>query len=178
MISLHARLRCHSYEVPATWAWIAEAKAFLRSAGLATPLVGNGGVERPEDLARMRAETGCDGVMVGRGAIRDPWIFAQALGGPAPTAAMAAGFALRYADTIAARSGAAAALTKLKQLARYLRAGGVLDGADPRALLRMQRFEELRAFFEERGVPVSSLLEERVHSAALAAREADDGAPG
>ena len=91
MIALHARLRRHSYAEAATWAWIAEAKAFLRRSGFATPLIGNGGIDMAEDARRMRTETGCDGVMIGRAALADPWIFRQALGAPASSPAQAAG---------------------------------------------------------------------------------------
>ena len=149
MISLHARLRCHSYAEPATWAWIAEAKAFMRARGIAIPLVGNGGVDVADDVARMRDETGCDGVMIGRGAIRDPWIFAQALGAAAPTRAVAAGFAIRYGEAIRERRDGRVALVKLKQLTRWFRAGGVMASEEEaKGLLRVQRYEELRGFYE------------------------------
>jgi tRNA-dihydrouridine synthase C len=153
-VCLHARLRTTSYEAPARWEWIAAAKAALR--GLERrllrpiPLVGNGGADGPGDLARMRSETGCDGVMVGRGAIADPWVFARALGRPAASAAEAAAFALEYGAAVEGRHGARAALMKLKQLLRYYRAGGLLEGptgaAARRALLRAGSLEEVRAW--------------------------------
>lgn len=69
-LTVHARLRTDSYEVPALWERIARAKA-----AVGIPVIGNGGAETPEQIDRMRAETGCDAVMVGRGALADPWIF-------------------------------------------------------------------------------------------------------
>ncbi len=65
LVTLHARLRAQSYSVGATWSWIAEARAMLGEAGHRIPLVGNGSIEAAPDIARMRAETGCDAVMVG-----------------------------------------------------------------------------------------------------------------
>jgi tRNA-dihydrouridine synthase len=42
------------------------------------PVIGNGDVTRPEDVGKMRELTQCDGVMIGRGAMGNPWIFKQA----------------------------------------------------------------------------------------------------
>ncbi len=149
MIALHARLRRHSYAEPATWSWIADARSFLRRGGFAVPLIGNGGVDVAEDVGRMRAQTGCDGVMVGRAALADPWIFRQAGGGAAPTVAEAAGFALGYADAVVAERGERVALSKLKQLVRYYRCGGIFAGRenDRQLLLRSDSLTNVRAWF-------------------------------
>jgi tRNA-dihydrouridine synthase B len=69
-IAVHGRTRSQKYDVPADWNAIAEVKEAVR-----IPVIGNGDVASVADTARMRACTGCDAVMIGRGAIGNPWIF-------------------------------------------------------------------------------------------------------
>jgi tRNA-dihydrouridine synthase len=61
------------YTGRADWSRIARLKEAVR-----IPVVGNGDINAPEDIVRMFRETGCDAVMVGRGTMRNPWIFRQA----------------------------------------------------------------------------------------------------
>lgn len=131
-VTLHARLRIHGYHEPATWAWLAEAAEALRRCARPVPLIGNGGVECPVDIARMRSETGVDAVMVGRAALADPFIFRVAAGGPPADATEASTWALAY---LAALGGGG---PKAKQLIRYWRAAGMLEGREDlrTALLR------------------------------------------
>jgi len=82
-VSLHARTLQESYSGTADWPAIAELKQHVTS----IPVLGNGDIWSAEDAVRMVDETGCDGVVVGRGCLGRPWLFgelARAFGGDAP----------------------------------------------------------------------------------------------
>ncbi|HET8638119.1 MAG TPA: tRNA dihydrouridine synthase DusB [Acidobacteriaceae bacterium] len=71
-VSVHARTREQGYTGQARWEWIAAVKD-----AVTIPVIGNGDVRTPEDAAALIAETNCDGVMIGRAAPANPWIFRQ-----------------------------------------------------------------------------------------------------
>jgi nifR3 family TIM-barrel protein len=69
-LALHARTRAQGYSGKADWQLIKQIKEAVR-----IPIIGNGDVDSPEAAAQMQRETGCDGVMIGRAALGNPWIF-------------------------------------------------------------------------------------------------------
>ncbi|MCW9707707.1 tRNA dihydrouridine synthase DusB [Fodinibius salsisoli] len=71
-LTVHARTRNQKYKGEADWEWL---KKLKNTPGLEIPIIGNGDVTSPQDAKRMFDETGVDGVMIGRGAIGNPWIF-------------------------------------------------------------------------------------------------------
>ncbi len=71
-IAFHPRTRVQGFSGHSDWNLIGQLKAALK-----IPVIGNGDIVTPEDAFRMKRETGCDGVMIGRGALSNPWIFRQ-----------------------------------------------------------------------------------------------------
>jgi tRNA-dihydrouridine synthase B len=71
-LTVHCRTRSQGQRGQADWSWLEKIKS-----AVSIPIIGNGDVINPEDAKRM-FETGCDGVMIGRGAQANPWIFQQA----------------------------------------------------------------------------------------------------
>ncbi|MFT5142950.1 MAG: tRNA-dihydrouridine synthase B [Rhodothermales bacterium] len=71
-LAVHARTRSQMYTGDARWAWLRRIK---EESGISIPLIGNGDATTPEKIEAMFDQTGVDAVMIGRGAIGNPWIF-------------------------------------------------------------------------------------------------------
>ncbi len=71
-ITIHGRTRQQQYSGQADWRYAAEVKDAVH-----VPVIGNGDIFTADDAVRRIAETGVDGVMIGRGALGNPWLFAQ-----------------------------------------------------------------------------------------------------
>lgn len=73
-VAIHGRTRAQGYEGLADWNYIAEIKSKAK-----LPIIGNGDIVTPEQACQVLKSTGCDGVMIGRGALKNPYIFREAL---------------------------------------------------------------------------------------------------
>jgi tRNA-dihydrouridine synthase B len=72
-VSIHGRTRSQGYSGLADWDYIASVKAVSP-----LPVIGNGDIHTAEQAEERRRTSGCDAVMIGRGALKNPWIFAEA----------------------------------------------------------------------------------------------------
>jgi tRNA-dihydrouridine synthase B len=72
-LTIHGRTRAQQRKGEADWTWIRRAKEVV-----SIPVFGNGDIKDPETAIHMFEEHGVDGVMIGRGAVANPWIFRQA----------------------------------------------------------------------------------------------------
>ncbi len=73
-IAIHGRTREQYYSGTADWNIIRQVKE-----AVSIPVIGNGDVFKPEDAKALIDQTGCDGVMIARGAKGNPWIFSRTL---------------------------------------------------------------------------------------------------
>lgn len=71
-ITLHARTRSQMYEGHADWSWIKKVKD-----AVSIPVIGNGDVRSVEDMVAMMEQTGCDGVMIARGIVGNPFLIQE-----------------------------------------------------------------------------------------------------
>lgn len=127
-VTLHARTARQQFSGVADWAHIAR----LRDA-LSIPVIGNGDVKCAEDALAMQRATGCDGVMIGRAALTNPWIFREAAaalaGRQLPPASLEERWQLivDHFRELLARADERTALHKLKSFAGWY-SHGLPDG--------------------------------------------------
>ncbi len=123
-VALHARTAAQRYSGTADWAQIAA----LKEAVTTIPVLGNGDIFEARDALAMMAATGCDGVVIGRGCLGRPWLFAElsaAFTGAAaptpPTLGEVAGIIRRHGELLAEHFGEDKGMRDIrKHIAWYL----------------------------------------------------------
>ena len=138
-VALHARTASQRYSGTADWDEIARLKEHVTG----VPVLGNGDIFEADDAVAMMARTGCDGVVIGRGCLGRPWLFAELsarLRGeplpPAPDLGEVGQILLRHGRLLAAHHGEAKGMREIrKHIAWYLR--GFPAGGDLRTRLAL-----------------------------------------
>ncbi|AGP30181.1 tRNA dihydrouridine synthase DusB [Corynebacterium terpenotabidum] len=148
-VTLHGRTAAQRYSGSADWGEIARLVEHMDGTGV--PVLGNGDIFKASDAADMMQQTGCDGVVVGRGCLGRPWLFAELSahlrGEPVPaepTLGEVAHIITRHAELLAAHDGETHATRDIrKHIAWYLR-GFPAGGEMRRELGRINSLEVLR----------------------------------
>ena len=148
-VALHARTAAQRYSGEAKWNEIKRLKEHLAHTGI--PVLGNGDIFKATDAHRMMEETGCDGVVVGRGCLGRPWLFAELsaqLRGEdipsEPTLGEVAQIIVRHAELMAHYDGEAHATRDIrKHIGWYLR-GFPVGGEVRSELARVESLQQLR----------------------------------
>lgn len=150
-VSVHGRTREQLYTGQADWSYIRQVKE-----NVSIPVIGNGDVFSPEDAKRMLEETGCDGVMIGRGALGNPWMLYRTIEYlttgellPDPSAEEKVRIALVHMDRLIALKGEQVAVKEMrKHLAWYLK--GLPSAARVKdAIMEETRRDEVARMLEE-----------------------------
>ncbi len=122
MLTLHGRTREQMYSGTADWNAIAQVKAQAK-----IPVIGNGDVTDAASALALRAQTHCDGIMIGRGALGYPFIFPEIKAAMAgldytpPTNAQRMEIAIQHIQGIVAHKGDRAVVEMRKHIAYYVR---------------------------------------------------------
>lgn len=150
-IAVHGRTRAQQYSGNADWDAIAAVK---RSVSI--PVIANGDVAVPEDAVRILQHTGADAVMVGRGALGDPWIFARAnelletgVCPPLPPFAERIDTAVRQIELAAAYKGERVAMLEARRHVNWYLKGQSGLKAFKMRICALERLEELYPLADE-----------------------------
>jgi tRNA-dihydrouridine synthase B len=150
-LTVHGRTREQFYSGKADWNAIAEIKKSVK-----IPVIGNGDVWEPEDAEKMLEETGCDGVMIGRGALGNPWIFRRTVHYlrtgellPAPSSVERLALAQRHLELLIQFKSEKIAIQEMrKHAAWYIK--GLRDAARIREqIMSTKTFTEMSGVLEQ-----------------------------
>lgn len=120
-LTVHGRTRAQFYAGKADWEIIKAVKKAVH-----VPVIGNGDIRHPKDALSMMEQTGCDGVMIGRAALGNPWIFTRTVcfletGAllPEPAPAARVNMALRHFQLLVETKGEKVAVREMRKHAAW-----------------------------------------------------------
>lgn len=151
-VAVHGRTREQYYTGTADWDIIRQVKE-----AVSIPVWGNGDVFTPEDAKRMKEETGCDGIMVARGAKGNPWLFKRILHYletgellPPPTAEEVKKMIVRHGTLQTEFRGEEIAMREMRKHVAWYTAGFPHSSALRNDINQVETLEELERLVDER----------------------------
>ncbi|GAB6156200.1 tRNA dihydrouridine synthase DusB [Desulfosporosinus burensis] len=149
MLTVHGRTREQFYSGYADWAWIGRVKKEV-----SIPVIGNGDVFKPEDASRLIEQTGCDGVMIGRGALGNPWLILRTQHFlncgellPEPTKEERIHIALQHFDRVLCYKGERIGLNEMRKHAVWYIKGFTKAAQLRDEIMQTKTIEEMRTIF-------------------------------
>ncbi len=150
-VAVHGRTREQFYAGKADWNIIAQVKRAVK-----IPVIGNGDITDGESARRMMEETGCDGVMIGRAARGNPWIFREVIAYlkegrmcERPSAEERKETVLRHAALLLEYKGEYTGIREMRKHVSWYTAGYPHSAKIRGRVNEMERFEDLRRIIEE-----------------------------
>jgi len=138
-ISIHGRTKTQGYSGKANWEMIGKVKKLV-----SIPVIANGDIDSREDIQKCLSMTGADGVMIGRGALGNPWVFS----GSDPTIEEIKKVVLAHARLHVEHYGEGSIVTFRKHLAYYFK-GGRIPGVNSKKirgeLMKVKTVEEIKS---------------------------------
>ena len=150
-ITIHGRTREQFYSGRADWDIIRQVKE-----AVSIPVIGNGDIRSPEDGKKMIEQTGCDGIMIGRAAQGNPWIFERTLHYlqtgellPMPTVEEKITTALRHAKNLIRFKGDYIGIREMRKHVTWYTKGLSHTAELRQQINQIQSYEELQRILEE-----------------------------
>ncbi len=148
LIAVHARTRSQNFADEADWNAIAEIKELV-----SIPVIGNGNVQSPDDIDQLILHTSCDGVMIGRAAMGNPWIFQRRERDSVTTEELAVVINLHLTRMIDSYGHDLGLVRFRKHLSYYIKPLN-LSGTTRRELLTSDNPIELKSILTKCGLPM------------------------
>lgn len=150
LITIHGRTRAQSYSGKANWDMIAKVKKLL-----SIPVIANGDILNGQDIKKCLEVTGADGVIIGRGALGNPWVFKRGVDGILdciPSLDELKDVVLKHAELHLEHYGERGMVTFRKHLAYYFKGARVVGLKDVKELrmklVRVSTLDELKTILE------------------------------